>query len=81
MRLTQVTPHTRCLRGCQHIGAPFQTDAIVQSGSRIHRLTGVGLGQGGQLFNHYFRLNATDDRFDRIGIKDIRDRRLYALFC
>src|SRR5262249_730492 len=34
----------------------------------------------GELFNHDFRLSATDNRVDRIGIKYIGDRRLYTLF-
>jgi hypothetical protein len=32
------------------------------------------------LFNHDFRLSATDNRFDRIGIKYIGDRGFYPLF-
>jgi hypothetical protein len=32
------------------------------------------------LFNNDFRLSTTDNRVDRIGIKDIGERRLYALF-
>src|SRR5688572_16005460 len=79
-RLSQVTPHTRRLRGCQHFGAAVQTEAIVEGSGGFQRLARVGSGQGSELFNHDFRLSATDNPFDRIGIKYISDRWFNTLF-
>jgi len=49
-------------------------------GGGSQRLTSVGSGQGGKLFNHDVRLSATDGHFDRIRIKYIGDRSFYAVF-